>query len=217
MRKVFCLLCLFFLVGCSKIDDNNLDKYLDLKIKKIEQQQFTLTPNVKKNYFSYYLPREISRYYSDDLNVVFKRNESFFVLNLDPSTIIYNSNNFDLDLVDHQQQIYTKKSQFINYNGKAMDYKLDVYAFDQDYLAVLKTENVTMYGATKINDVVSFCEDMLIISKSLHIYKTTLRNNFEKESIESINENLDLIHQHLPEEGYIKDLISSDNVNPVDE
>ena len=159
MKKVFIVLCLLLLCGCSvvRIDTNDIDNIIGVVLSKNN----TLYNQIGKGY-KYYIPRGVNYIDSNDYNDVLYSNGIYYYLYIDVVSYYYNVANEYTE----KDVYYSKK---ININDK-IGY-LEINKQEDKYLIEF------MYNYAKIEAIVKEEDINDVILNASYILSTIKFNN----------------------------------------
>lgn len=217
MKKVFLILCLLLsLCGCKTIEDNSLNDTLDGILNTF--------PNISNyrinnfmNYYSYYLPSDMSEETADSDSVVLKYNDSRIIMNLNIANIVnskyYNSSIADEGFFDDQYLVYKKEGTYNNQEDINKVYILKVYSYKDLYALQFVTSDMNYYGSIDKGEIDEVIKHLLIVAKNTSVDTEAIVNNFSnKDVIDYKKKQINLFDTSMPTSGELTEILIDDAI-----
>lgn len=226
MKKLAAAILGLLLLGGCAISEEDLPNQILIQLKGLENQQLAAGNNMKKKYYSYYLPPGVARRDSNELSEVFMKDGYRVIMNFDPSAIVIDSfykEKEEADTtssasvkVEFQEPTVKQEDQTLIYTGNYLTttyqvhpYTLQVVQSKDSYLLYLDGEIVKMYTFVPRAEVESMLKMMIKTMSSLQYDKEAILQRFSMKSLEETNKkSLDYLEQNLPSSGSLSEILS---------
>lgn len=224
MRKIFCLILIFCLVGCSQ-PPQSFQERLENTLLNANQIE-AVSPSNRKIFYSYYVEPSVGRIDSNESSNIFEKNNVKFVMNLNVSNIIntryYSDAMIDSNTVTKDELLFTINGKYKDYLDNEYDYSCDVYKYDNTYYMTFVSKYMNFYAIGNQMDLITVAQEMLKISKTIRVDEDAVISHYSsKETVEYQKEALQLFEVVVPENGRVDEMLSNkteiDNIdNNVD-
>lgn len=224
MRKIFCFILIFCLVGCSQPSQSFQERLESALLNANEVE--AVSPGNRKGFYSYYIEPSVGRIDSNISSNIFEKGNVKFVMNLNVSNIInskyYSDAMIDSNTVTKKDLLFSINGKYVDYLGKEYDYNCDVYQFDNLYYLSFISKYMNFYTVGSQTDLITVAQEMLKISKTIEVSEDEIISHYSsKETIEYKKEALQLFEVIVPENGRVDEMLSNkieiDNIeNNVD-
>lgn len=224
-RLAVAFLTLLLLGGCA-ISEEDLPDQILVQLQGLENQELAAGNNMKKPFYSYYLPPSIGRRDSNELSEVFIKDGYRMIMNFDPSAIVinafYKSEDTDTSAsvkpeflepeVKQEQNKLIFTGNYLTTTYKVHPYTLQVVQSNDFYLLYLDGEIVKMYSFVPRAEVESMLKVMIRIMSSLNYDEEYVLQKFSMKSLEETNKkSLDYLEQNLPSSGSLSEILAEDD------
>lgn len=201
MKKIILLmLSILFLCGCTKINEENMEKYINdiINSKPVKANNYN-------NGFKFYLPNTLNIVNSYEHNVVAKENDVTYYMFVD---LISYYNNNESSYVVNKDAYYSKelvnddKFGYIEINVKNDKYLIEI-----------------MYNYAKIElmvdekDIHTSIVNSLIILSSINYNDDVISNMFEDDILNFSEETFSLFDSETDDSNFLKVVEEYDNYN----
>lgn len=204
MKKVFLLFLVLFLVSCST-SELDLEQELRNIIKKEEITE-SFKPNNSKRFYSYYLPLDVGKIYSNSTSSFLVYNENTFLINLNINSIIdedKNPKNYDDSVV-----LLNLEGEYIDFNSKYVKYYIDVIQRDDYYFINVYDKNVSLISKGNKTEILQVSSKMIEILKSVVVNNNEVLSYFSRrDTVQYTSDTIKLFDNILPENGKVQDLM----------
>ena len=209
-----CLLLL--LCGCKTIENNSLNNTLDDIL-----ETFSDVKNYRINnfleYYSYYLPSDMSEETADSDSIVLKYNDSRIIMNLNIANIVnskyYHSSIVDEGFFDDQYLVYKKNGTYKNQEDINKVYILKVYSYKDLYALQFVTSDMNYYGSVEKNEIDEVIKHLLIVAKNTSVDNETIVKDFSnKDVIDYKKKQINLFDTSMPTSGELTEILIDDAI-----
>lgn len=211
MKKLFLILLVFLISGCSLPSDDNIKNSLENYFASYDHS--SIKPNNRLKYFSYYLPSDVYEESYDDDYVVMKFGDSRILMNINVADLInveYYKDAYPTreKFFDSSHLLYSCQGVFDDGSGGYINYSFDIYLYENDYLSSLKTDEMCFYAYGKKNDAVECSKHLLLIARSINMDKEAIVSQYSfKETIDYEKKQVSLFDHLIPTEGRLEDIV----------
>lgn len=227
MKKLAAVILASLLLGGCAISEEDLPNQILTQLQGLQNQELAAGNNMKKQYYSYYLPPGVGRRDSNALSEVFMKDGYRVIMNFDPSAIVINA--FYKETQEDVETAASVNTEFqapsmkeedgkIVYTGNYLTntyqvhpYTLQVVSNQDSYLLYLDGEIVKMYTFVPRAEVTSMMKMMLRMMASIKYDEKYVLQNFSMKSLEDTNrKSLDYLEQNLPSSGSLSEILTQE-------
>ena len=217
MKKVFLVLCLLLgLCGCKTIENNTLSNTLDDVLDSFSDVKNYRINNILE-YYSYYLPSDMSEETADSDSIVLKYNDSRIIMNLNIANIVnskyYYSSITDEGFFDEQYLVYQKNGTYTNQQRQNKLYILKIYSYKDLYALQFITSDMNYYGSVGKNEIDEVVKHLLVIAKNTSVDNEAVVKAFSnKDVIDYKKKQINLFDTSVPSSGELVNILIDDAV-----
>ena len=218
MRKILLLLCMLLgLCACKSIDLSGLDDDLNAIFKNVGDIGTYRTNNIM-NYYSYYLPSDMSEEALDSDSIVLKYGDSRIIMNLNIANIINTRYYPDYVLDDEgffndEYLIYRSEGTYQNYEGLNKNYIYRLYNYEDTYVVHLCTSDMNYYGTVQKGDISTVTGHLLTIAKNSSVNADDIVSAYSnKDVIDYKKKQINLFDSNVQDNGDIANLLIDDAI-----
>lgn len=234
MKKLAAAILTLLLLGGCAISEEDLPNEILAQLENLQNQKLAAGNNMKKPFYSYYLPSGVGRRDSSELSEVFIKDGYRVIMNFDPSAIVinafYKSEEEKSDTTttasgkqEFQTPKLTKEENKLIYTGNYLTntyqvypYTLQVVQSKDSYLLYLDGEIVKMYTFVPRGEVESMLKMMMRTMSSLSYDEKYVLQKFSMKSLEETKKkSLDYLEQNLPSTGNLSEILSQEDPSGI--
>ena len=217
VKKVFVLICLFLLCGCTATAEIDIQRQLDsIFLRSGESTRFPR--NNETEYFSYYLPSDMRETGYDDMGVSMEYGDAKIFFNVNTAGII-GAKYYNVSMIS--DGFFSEKDRVYHHNGSYSDsdqilypYTIDVYQKGDQYYLYFNSRNVEIYGVSLKGDLIETARHILVFARGAKVETDKVIQAFShKGVIDYQKKQVDLFEKIVPANGVIGELIITDETN----
>ncbi len=235
MKKIVLIVLMLFITGCTsqgqsfvhdsiqsiftkQYSDSQIEDLMDDAILNALALNVSDDQNNVKPFYSYYLPSNIGKKYSDQIGSIFLSNNQEIVMNIDVSNVIieryfsatanstFSSTGYSEDV------IYSHTDDYLNYNNETVSFNVKIQKIDEyNYFMVLQSDFFVFYSCTEAGYLPFIIEDMIVISRSTKVNtENVLASYSNKEIMDYQSTTGDLFDSKVPVDGLLQEMLEDD-------
>lgn len=209
MKKfVLILITSFLLSGCTYQTSFNVQDALNEEIASAEAAA-VFSPNMNKEYYSYYLYPYVGRHKSTQTANVLNYHGTQFVMNLNISSLINQEYYQDAASEEYAigNLIASSNGEYIDYWSDTHTYQADIYEQNDYYIVVFTTDTVEFYAVTGPIMATKLSGIMLKMARSVKTDQAAVITAYSySKTVDYQNEKIELFKSVSPESGRIEEL-----------
>lgn len=217
MRKISLLILCFLLCGCT-VNESHIKQRVDSVLDVISKEEAVTQTNMRKDYYDYFLPRNVGRRFSEQENGVFLLDNQPFYMNLDIAEVII-SEYYD-PLFSYQQKRYneimkvgttllSRSGEMLNSSDVMRKYKVLLTRVDtNDYFLYVQYGDVYFATVTPLSNVEGLIYEMFKIGRSVKIDSDKILSAYSNKEVVIITKQYDLFEKVFPENGVVYDVLN---------
>ena len=223
MKKTIKILLVMILLqnlaGCFSKVEGSVEDIVKQAMKDSVNQEIAPFTNIDKDYYRFYLPKDVGRKSSDvSSNVLVYRDNSFVMCVNVPNVIkdhyYYDSTtgeNSGAQVFNEDIEIQRFNGTYVDYADIVVDYQILVITVDQDLYYLQLSNRYLSFGAVVFKSGLGpLLSKMLAIAKTVRINYELIANDFSNREIagNSATDALELFREKKPSSGLLIDIIS---------
>lgn len=208
--KVIKLFMMAVLLFACVSEDYDLEAELDQSIIKINETKAYKNHNHKKDFYSYYLPKDVGIKRSNQISSVILVDNSEVFMALSVSEIM--NNKLEEIRVDDEAFVLVKDFETVNNQDQKINNTIIIEQLGENqFLLYLKAEEMFFVSSAPKASLKNILEKMLVVSRTVAIDKKEVISHFSnKEQINYEKEVIELFSESVPEKGFIRDIYESE-------
>lgn len=218
MKKILTLLCtVFLLCACQTYDPNELNSDLDAVFSGLGDIG-TYRINNTMQYYSYYLPSDMSEESLDSDAVVLRYQDSRIVMNLNIPNIInarYYPDHLleDEGIFNSDSLVYQNSGSYTDQDGLDKEYIYSLYRYENTYIIYLTCTDMNYCASVDEFSVRGVTAHLLTIMKNTSVASADVVTAYaNKDIIDYKKKQIDLFDTGLPNNGSISSLLIDDAI-----
>ena len=210
-------MCLLLtLCGCKTIESNSLNDILDDVLASFSDAKNYRINNIME-YYSYYLPSDMSEETADSDSIVLKYNDSRIIMNLNIANIVnskyYHTAVVDEGFFDDQYLVYKKNGTYKSQDDISKAYILKVYSYKDLYALEFITSDMNYYGSVNKNEIDEVIKHLLIMAKNTSVDNEAVVKDFSnKDVIDYKKKQINLFDTSMPTSGELTEILVDDAI-----
>lgn len=217
MRKISLLILCFLLCGCT-VSESHIKQRVDSVIDLVASEEAVAQTNMRKEYYDYFLPRNVGRRFSEQENGIFLLDNQPFYMNLDIAEVII-SEYYD-PLFSYQQKRYneimkvgttllSKTGEMLNSSNEMRKYKILLTRIaTKEYFLYVQYGDVYFATITPLSSVEGLIYEMFKIGRSVKIDSDKILSTYSNKEVVIITKQYDLFEKVFPENGVVYDVLN---------
>lgn len=208
--KVIKLFMMAILLFACVSEDYDLESELDQTIIRINETKAYKNHNHKKDFYSYYLPKDVGIKRSNQISTVILVDNSEVFMALSVSEIM--NKKLEEIRVDDEAFVLVKKFETVNNQDQKINNTIIIEQLGENqFLLYLKAEEMFFVSSAPKASLKNILEKMLVVSRTVAIDKKEVISQFSnKEQINYEKEVIELFSESVPEKGFIRDIYESE-------
>ena len=217
MRKIGLLILCLLLCGCT-VSESHIKQRVDSVIELVSSEKPIEETNMRKDYYDYFLPRNVGRRFSEQENSVFLLDNQTFYMNLDIAEVII-SEYYD-PMLSYQQKRYneimkigttmlSRNGELLNSSGEMRKYKVLLTRVETDnYFLFVQYGDVYFAALTPLASVEGLIYEMFKIGRSVRVDTDKVLATYSNKEVVIITKQYDLFEKVFPENGVVYDVLN---------
>lgn len=215
MKKLILVLMLCLMAGCS-VNKQEVKDSIYNELKDMSNAQPITYTTMKKELYSYYLPKDVGRISSNDLSSLLQKDGVKFIMNFNPNRIVAHDYYLKTTVFGYKEPEYSEDSKtYLNLKGtfKGNDEQYHHYTCavtelgDNKYLLILDMSYVNFTAVVNLVELQPMIHSMMVIAKSFKYNATEVIAAYSlKYTADSIIHDLEEYKEEIPQSGLISQL-----------
>lgn len=225
MRKfiMMSMMLIITLSGCTQITQSDLESAILASMDDVVDNPNNSLNNMRKDLYSYYLPRSIGRISSTKLSSVLVSHNTRILMNLDviavlSETYYTETQNVLRSFVNKESALVDVSSFYLDSDFHHIDFSVSVIKISKSkVLLTVQTEYFIFNSITATALCPEIVYDMLTIARSVKMDKPAILLAYsQREIINYQKETLSIFSQIAPESGTVLDMITNSDNPPTE-
>jgi len=220
LGKIVLTILLFVTVTACAGEDKDVDLIINETIKNSRDMTIPEFTNINKDYYQYYLPKDVGRKHGDVASNIFTYRNSDFIMCVNMPNIIkdyfYHETAPETEIPAADEygsgvQLREYEGTYIDYGNRLVDFKIYLITVDENLYFLQLITRYLSFGTVTYKGGLE-----LILSKIIEMART-VRINYELIAVDFSNREvqsgsalqaLDLFKNKKPSSGYLIDLMN---------
>jgi len=210
IKKIFLFCCVFVLMGCaSTYSETNIENYL----LDFETSTSFRDINNSSHYYRYYLPSDMQKGESDELDALLKYNNVEILMSVNIVPIVNDNednNYFEVESAYYNEDklVYSRNGKYINREENELNYLFSLYNLGERYFLLLQSDEFQLTAFCNEEEVDSSLRHILVLAKNALCDEENVMADYSFDIIiDYEKKTTDLFTSIMPKNGYLSDML----------